>query len=164
MKAMKKSLIMRGMILFHYLVMLLIFVACWMLFYRQHAMEGAFSTNSIAVCAMYAALLMLLSRVYGVYKVGLTHVSDLFYGQTLANLLSLFITYILVCVLARRLINPMAGMGAASVQALFCAAWTITANRLYFTLHKPKRTVVIYRNDNDLRKLEEIRFLRTAGR
>ena len=58
----------------------------------------------------------------------------------------------------------MAGMGAASVQALFCAAWTITANRLYFTLHKPKRTVVIYRNDNDLRKLEEIRFLRTAGR
>lgn len=158
MKAMKKSLIMRGMILFHYLVMLLIFVACWMLFYRQHAMEGAFSTNSIAVCAMYAALLMLLSRVYGVYKVGLTHVSDLFYGQTLANLLSLFITYILVCVLARRLINPMAGMGAASVQALFCAAWTITANRLYFTLHKPKRTVVIYRNDNDLRKLEEIRF------
>ena len=121
-------------------------------------MEGAFSTNSIAVCAMYAALLMLLSRVYGVYKVGLTHVSDLFYGQTLANLLSLFITYILVCVLARRLINPMAGMGAASVQALFCAAWTITANRLYFTLHKPKRTVVIYRNDNDLRKPEEIRF------
>ena len=101
---------------------------------------------------------MLLSRVYGVYKVGLTHVSDLFYGQTLANLLSLFITYILVCVLARRLINPMAGMGAASVQALFCAAWTITANRLYVTLHKPKRTVVIYRNDNDLRKLEEIRF------
>ena len=44
------------------------------------------------------------------------------------------------------------------MQALFSAAWTVSANRLYFTLHKPKRTVVIYRNENDLRKLEEIRF------
>ena len=158
MKAMRKSLIMRGMLLLHYLVMLLVFIACWMLFYRRHAMQGAFSTNSIAVCAMYAVLLMMFGRVYGVYKVGLAHVSDLFYGQTLANLLSLFITYVLVCVLARKLINPLAGIGAAGVQALFCAGWTISANRLYFSLHKPKRTVVIYRNDSDLHKLEEIRF------
>lgn len=158
MKAMRKSLIMRGMLLLHYLVMLLVFIACWMLFYRRQAMEGAFSTNSIAVCAMYAVLLMMFGRVYGVYKVGLAHVSDLFYGQTLANLLSLFITYVLVCVLARKLINPLAGIGAAGVQALFCAGWTISANRLYFSLHKPKRTVVIYRNDSDLHKLEEIRF------
>ena len=157
-KAMRKSLIMRGMLLLHYLVMLLVFIACWMLFYRRHAMQGAFSTNSIAVCAMYAVLLMMFGRVYGVYKVGLAHVSDLFYGQTLANLLSLFITYVLVCVLARKLINPLAGIGAAGVQALFCAGWTISANRLYFSLHKPKRTVVIYRNDSDLHKLEEIRF------
>ena len=155
---MRKSLIMRGMLLLHYLVMLLVFIACWMLFYRRHAMQGAFSTNSIAVCAMYAVLLMMFGRVYGVYKVGLAHVSDLFYGQTLANLLSLFITYVLVCVLARKLINPLAGIGAAGVQALFCAGWTISANRLYFSLHKPKRTVVIYRNDSDLHKLEEIRF------
>ena len=158
MKAMRKSLIMRGMLLLHYLVMLLVFIACWMLFYRRQAMEGAFSTNSIAVCAMYAVLLMMFGRVYGVYKVGLAHVSDLFYGQTLANLLSLFITYVLVCVLARKLINPLPGIGAAGVQALFCAGWTISANRLYFSLHKPKRTVVIYRNDSDLHKLEEIRF------
>lgn len=158
MKEMRKSLIMRGMLLLHYLVMLLVFIACWMLFYRRQAMEGVFSTNSIAVCAIYAVLLMMFGRVYGVYKVGLAHVSDLFYGQTLANLLSLFITYVLVCVLARKLINPLAGIGVAGVQALFCAGWTISANRLYFSLHKPKRTVVIYRNDSDLHKLEEIRF------
>ena len=41
---------------------------------------------------------------------------------------------------------------------MFCAGWTISANRLYFSLHKPKRNVVIYRNDSDLHKLEEIGF------
>lgn len=156
-KAMKKSLIMRGMMISHYLMMLVMFVASWLLFYRQHAVEGDFSTNSMAVCTMYAALLLMFSRVYGVYKIGLTHVSDLLYGQTLANLLSLFMTYIQVCLLAHKLVNPLAGMGTAVVQTLFCAAWTILANRLYFSLHKPKRTVVIYRNENDLHRLEEIR-------
>ena len=50
------------------------------------------------------------------------------------------------------------GLVCAAVQALFSAGWTISANRLYFSLHKPKRTVVIYRDESDLRKLEEIRF------
>ena len=107
---------------------------------------------------MYAAPLVMLSRIYGAYKVGLTRVGDLFYGQTLANLISLAITYILACVLARKPLNPLAGFGVAAIQALLSAVWTVSANRMYFRLHKPKRTVVIYRNDNDLRKLEEIRF------
>ena len=158
MRAIKKSLIMRGMVMLHYVVMVALFVVCWWQFYRFSANEHIFIAYSLSVCAMYAASLIMLSRIYSAYKVGLMHVGELFYGQTLANLISLAITYILACVLARRLLNPLAGFGCAVVQGLFSAAWTVSANRLYFTLHKPKRTVVIYRNENDLRKLEEIRF------
>lgn len=113
---------------------------------------------NISVYAFYAVSLLMLSRIYSAYRVGLLHVGDLFYGQVLSNLISLGLTYLLACALARRLINPLAGFGCAAVQALFSAGWTVSANKLYFTLHKPKRTVVIYRNENDLRKLEEIRF------
>ena len=113
---------------------------------------------NISVYAFYAVSLLMLSRIYSAYRVGLLHVGDLLYGQTLANLISLGLTYLLACALARRLINPLAGFGCAAVQALFSAGWTISANRLYFSLHKPKRTVVIYRDESDLRKLEEIRF------
>ena len=159
MRAIKKSLIMRGMVVLHYVVMVALFVVCWWQFYRFSANEHIFIAYSLSVCAMYAASLIMLSRIYIAYKVGLMRVGELFYGQTLANLISLAITYILACVLARRLLNPLAGFGCAAVQALFSAAWTVSANRLYFTLHKPKRTVVIYRDESDLRKLEEIRFL-----
>ena len=158
MRAIKKSLIMRGMVVLHYVVMVALFVVCWWQFYRFSANEHIFIVYSLSVCAMYAASLIMLSRIYSAYKVGLMRVGELFYGQTLANLISLAITYILACVLARRLLNPLAGFGCAAVQALFSAGWTISANRLYFSLHKPKRTVVIYRGESDLRKLEEIRF------
>ena len=158
MRAIKKSLIMRGMVVLHYVVMVALFVVCWWQFYRFSANEHIFIVYSLSVCAMYAASLIMLSRIYSAYKVGLMRVGELFYGQTLANLISLAITYILACVLARKLLNPLAGFGCAAVQALFSAGWTISANRLYFSLHKPKRTVVIYRGESDLRKLEEIRF------
>lgn len=158
MKAMKKSLMMRGMVLMHYGITVLLFVSCWWLFYRHIAAGAVFGAVNISVYAFYAVSLLMLSRIYSAYWVGLLHVGDLFYGQVLSNLISLGLTYLLACALARRLINPLAGFGCAAVQALFSAGWTISANRLYFSLHKPKRTVVIYRDESDLRKLEEIRF------
>ena len=158
MKAMKKSLMMRGVMLLHYMVMVALFAVCWWLFYSHVTAESVFEAMDISVYAFYAVSLLMLSRIDSAYRVGLLHVGDLLYGQTLANLISLGLTYLLACVLARKLINPLAGFGCAAVQALFSAGWTILANRLYFSLHKPKRTVVIYRNESDLRKLEEIRF------
>ena len=158
MKAMKKSLMMRGMVLMHYGITVLLFVSCWWLFYRHIAAGAVFGAVNISVYAFYAVSLLMLSRIYSAYREGLLHVGDLFYGQVLSNLISLGLTYLLACALARRLINPLAGFGCAAVQALFSAGWTISANRLYFSLHKPKRTVVISRDESDLRKLEEIRF------
>lgn len=158
MRAMRKSLMMRGMVLLHFTVMIALFINCWRLFYKYVADGAVFEAVNISVYAMYAAALLMLSRIYSAYRVGLLHVGDLFYGQTLANLISLGLTYLLACALARKLINPLVGFGCAAVQALFCAGWTVWANRLYFTIHKPKRTVVIYRDESDLRKLGEIRF------
>ena len=158
MRAIRKPLIMRGMVLLHYGIMVVLFAVCWWQFYRFSADAHIFIAYTLSVYAMYAASLVMLGKIYSAYKVGLMHVGELFYGQTLANLISLAITYILACALARKLLNPLAGFCCAAAQALFSAGWTISANRLYFTLHRPKRTVVIYRNENDLRKLEEIRF------
>ena len=158
MRAIRKPLMMRGMVLLHYGMMVVLFAVCWQLFYRHAAAGSVFGAVDISVYAFYAVSLVMLSRIYGAYRMGLAHVGELLYGQALANLISLAITYILACALARKLLNPLAGFGCAAVQALFSAGWTISANRLYFSLHKPKRTVVIYRDESDLRKLEEIRF------
>ena len=158
MRAIRKPLMMRGMVLLHYGMMVVLFAVCWQLFYRHAAAGSVFGAVDISVYAFYAVSLGMLSRIYGAYRVGLAHVGELLYGQVLANLISLAITYILACALARKLLNPLAGFGCAAVQALFSAGWTVAANQLYFSLHKPKRTVVIYRDESDLRKLGEIRF------
>ena len=102
MKAMKKSLMMRGMVLMHYGITVLLFVSCWWLFYRHIAAGAVFGAVNISVYAFYAVSLLMLSRIYSAYRVGLLHVGDLFYGQVLSNLISLGLTYLLACALARR--------------------------------------------------------------
>ena len=83
---MKKSLMMRGMVLMHYGITVLLFVSCWWLFYRHIAAGAVFGAVNISVYAFYAVSLLMLSRIYSAYRVGLLHVGDLFYGQVLSNL------------------------------------------------------------------------------
>ena len=77
------------------------------------------------------------------------------YGQVLSNLISLGLTAGLCA--GAEADQSAGGIGCAAVQALFSAGWTISQPAV-LSLHKPKRTVVIYRDESDLRKLEEIRF------
>ena len=54
MRAMRKSLMMRGMVLLHYGIMVALFIGCWWLFYRHAAAESAYAAVDISVCAFYA--------------------------------------------------------------------------------------------------------------
>lgn len=157
MKSMQKSLIIRGMIFLHFAVMAALFFGFWNCFYRQLLHSEVLWRNDLVFSGIYTFLLFLFSRVYNAYKVGLLRVGELVFGNTLANLLSLGITYVLACAIAHRIINPLAGFGLAAVQLVLTFGWVWLANQLYFKLNKPKRTVVIYRSESDLRKLEEIR-------
>ena len=63
MKEMKKSLMMRGMVLMHYGITVLLFVSCWWLFYRHIAAGAVFGAVNISVYAFYAVSLRMLSRI-----------------------------------------------------------------------------------------------------
>ena len=60
---MKKSLMMRGMVLMHYGITVLLFVSCWWLFYRHIAAGAVFGAVNISVYAFYAVSLLMLSRI-----------------------------------------------------------------------------------------------------
>ena len=156
MKSLKKTIIMRGVTLLHFAATVGLFVVCWMAFYRYPATQGDYFMHNRTICAAYVLMLFAMSRVYNGYQVGMYRVTDIFYNQALASLVSWGIVYILACIMAQRLLNPLAGVCFFLMQCVVSFGWAMAAVRLYFGLHKPKKTVVIYRNESDLRKLEEI--------
>lgn len=153
---MRNAVIMRGMIAVHFLVTLSLFLCCWIVFYRSPAEHGEYFVHDRTICASYLLLLAVFSRVYAAYKVGTYRIGELLHGQLFANLMSWGITYVLACIMAQRLLNPLMGFGCLAVQLIIGVPWTIYMNKVFFRIHNPKRTVVFCRNESDLRKIKEL--------
>ena len=159
-RSLNKTLIMRGMKVGHFIVAIGLFALCWTLFYRAiYATEAAHPMTDVIVTLFYAVAMFLFARVYDVYNIGYASITDNTYGQSLSALLSAALIYAVSVLMYMRLTNPLPLLGLCVVQTLWNALWTVWANHIYRRLHAPKKTVVIYRDRSDLRRLEEIRYM-----
>lgn len=108
------------------------------------------------VCAFYAILLVILRRVYNAYDVGGSRVPELVYSLILSDIIVAGIVYAVATVSAITLLNPLPLLGMVVIQGLWNAVWSFLANKIYFRIHKAKKTVIIYEDESDLLKLAEI--------
>ena len=155
-KTIKKAMVMRTMKTFHYIVMVALFLCCWIVFYRLPAEQGEYFMHDRTICASYIVLLFVFSRIYAGYKVGLYRIDELIHGQFFANLMSWGITYFMACIMAQKLLNPMMGFACLVLQIGISVPWVIWMNKVYYHLHASKRTVVFYRSRSDLQKIQEL--------
>lgn len=149
--------ILNSLVLAHYLLTILAFLLFWMYCYRLPAVEGEYFLHNRTILAVYVLMLTILSNIYNCYKFGLSTVGELVYSQALANLISWGSVYVLACIMAQKWLNPLAAIIAFVIQTVFTGGFFVAMNKMYFHFYKPKRTVVLYRNQQDLKKLKEIR-------
>ena len=149
-----KSIVMRGMRVFSVVITAVLFLVCWYLFY-VNKYTGLESTG-ILVCAFYTILLIILRRVYNAYDVGGSRVPELVYSLILSDIIVAGIVYAVATVSAITLLNPLPLLGMVVIQGLWNAVWSFLANKIYFGIHKAKKTVIIYEDESDLLKLAEI--------
>lgn len=149
------QMVTRSFVVLHFVCMILLFIVCWKTCYSGVA-EGVADAYDKVLTVTYSLLLFAMSKVYGSYRIGFNRVAMVVYSQFIANLVSWGITYVVVCVLMQKLINPLMGFGYLALQLVVSAVWAVWVNRKYFQLHASKRAVVFYRNEADLQKLQEM--------
>ena len=147
---------MHCMVAVHFLLMVGIFGVTWHLSHLAEIEKGIISARGMAALVVYTAAMLMLSRIYTVYKVGLFRIGKLVYSQTLANVICHCLSYVLTCILMLKIENPLPLLVALALQIIINIVWTFYANKVYFTLHKAKKTAVVYRSKADLDKLEEL--------
>ena len=108
-KSIKKAVIIRSMVAFHYMVQVALFLCCWIIFYRMPAERGEYFVHNSTIAATYMLLLIVFNRIYAGYKVGLYRVSELIHSQFFANIMSWGVTYFMACIMAKKLLNPFMG-------------------------------------------------------
>ena len=154
---MRNLAIMRLLKLLYILVVTAIFYVCWQMFYMPY-LGLAELAYSIAAAMLYLVVFVLLGRIYEVFSVGTYRVSNLVFSQGLSLLLMTGMTYVLMTVAALRFTNPLPLIGTLVVQGLWSVVWSWCTNRIYYALHKPQKAVIVYDSEDDLQKLEEVRY------
>ena len=156
MAKMRNSIKMRGMCLLHFCLTTGIMMTAWFLWCVPQLEGEDAQTVCLAVCACYVVVSSFLYRTYNVYQIGIFRAGEIFFAQLLANLFSNGITYLFACIIQLRLLNILPVFFVLCVQTFVCAVWCLAANKLYFQLHPPMRTLVIYETNEDLSKLSEM--------
>ena len=154
----KKTLKMHAMKIGYVIAIVAMFVLCWDMAYAELVHDAVKMNLQLLFFVVYAATAIVLGRVYHAYDAGRYRVSEVIYSQALSLLLSGGFTWLLMAIACMTIpaVFPMVALFV--VQMIFGALWSLTANRLYFSMYKPKKTAIVYRRDSDLRKLQEIKY------
>ena len=145
----------------HCLVTIGLFFAFWLKFRYPNGVwyfSRAFRYN-IFVTLCYSVLLIWFTKTFNAYTLGYFRIRSLAFSQFLADIFSLIIIYFVVSIAWFKIKSPIVFLPMLLLQAFWDCLWSYYANRFFYRIAKSYRTVVIYRNRNDL-----IRFGDVSGK
>lgn len=155
----KRALLMSFLKLVHFCVSAAGFAGVWWFFYSNHTLENYYPNTDYLIITGYCALLFFLFRTYHVYNIGYARVTDNLFGQVLSNIISAGIIYFVACALSGAFLSPIELLLLCLAQFIWDAVWSKTVKMLYRKIYKTLRTAVVYRKQDDLSRVEEIRRL-----
>ncbi len=155
----RRALLMSFLKLVHFCVSVSGFAVVWWFFYSQHTLENYYPNTDYLILTGYCVLMIFLFRTYHVYNIGYARVTDNLFGQVLSNVISAGVIYFVACALSGAFLNPLALMLLCLAQFIWNAFWSKTVKMLYRKIYKKLRTAVVYRRQDDLSRVEEIRRL-----
>ena len=155
----KHALLMSFLKLVHFSVSAFGFAAVWWFYYSRYALENYYRNTDFLILTGYSVLLFFLFRTYHVYNIGYARVTDNVFGQILSNIISAGVVYFVACVLSGAFLNPIALLLLCLAQFIWDGAWSKTVKLIYRRIYKTLRTAVVFRRQDDLSRVEEIRRL-----
>ena len=127
------------------------FIGVWQNFYSNARFGGL---GDLVIVGVYLGILVLFSKIYDAFKVGIIRTHVLAYSLSLAVFLTNCFAYLMLSFIARDVLNPIALIVLTAAQVLITIIMTYSLNRVYFTLYKPRLILAIFdpKNRNDIIK------------
>ena len=138
----------------------LILYFVWLKYFNPFVPTPFYRMGNYLLLALFVAIYSSFVNVYGGFAVGTSPVSDLVFSQIIAIGFLQGFSYVLFSLISYRLVSiwPFAGMFVAF--SLFAVLWCFLANRVYFSIHIPKKTIVLFGNVDSYYSLKNIRSMK----
>lgn len=129
----------------------------WIIYYNKLIPLEFFRYGNYLLAISFTVLYVIFVRVYGGFMVGTASVLDLIFSQIISLGFLEAAKYVIFSLLSYKLLLPWPFI----VNFIFCctvaAIWCFLADYVYFKLHKPKKTIVIFGNIGSYESMKGIR-------
>ena len=155
MSKQKKTMIIRGLKLLHFVGSIALFTLAWHM-YRQFFHIRFASRYDLFVIGMYAFGLLFFMRTYRAYMVDYSSPWDISFSLGLSSFFSIAIVYGVTLIAWNKFHPPWHFLVLFFVQGLLNLLWAHLTCWVYDRLHKPLRSAVIFRNEDDLQRMVDM--------
>ena len=129
----------------------------WFFYYNPKINLPFFEKGHYLMTVVFMAVYLVFTRVYGGFMVGTASVLDLIFSQIIAVGFTVGSSYAIFSLLSYKLVNPIPLIIGFVVFSIIAALWCFVADKVYFKLHKPKKTIVIFGNKESYESLKGVK-------
>ena len=159
----KKYYIEKG-ILYLLKVLLIILVAgamyfLWKIRYNPYAPTPFFRLGNYLLFALMIGVYVSFVKVYDGFQVGTATVPDLIFSQIIAVAFTQAVSYVIFSLLSYKLVSVWPFLLMFAGISVVTTVWSIAADFIYFKMHEPKKTIVVFGNVDSYLSLKGIRSI-----
>ena len=107
---------------------------------------GFFKNGNIILYFIYAVIYFILVEMYGGFRIGSLRITDSVFTQVITVTLTDGIAYLLMCLIARRILNPLILIATLPVVVCVTLLWSVYIHRNFARLFPPKKMILVYAN------------------
>lgn len=131
----------------------------WLKFYNPLIPTPFYRLGNYLMGVLFVVIYVAFVKVYGGFMVGTSPVGDLVFSQIIAIGFLQGVCYVVFSLLSYRLVEVMPFILMFLAFSAFAALWCVFTDFVYFSLHAPKRTVVVFENVDSYLSLKGIRSM-----
>jgi exopolysaccharide biosynthesis polyprenyl glycosylphosphotransferase len=129
----------------------------WFFYYNPVIKLPFYEKGHYLMTVVFMAIYLVFNKVYGGFMVGIASVIDLMFSQVIAIGFTVGSSYAVFSLLSYKLVNPVPLIIAFLICSVAAAIWCYVADKVYFSLHKAKKTVVIFGNKESYESLKGVK-------
>ena len=131
----------------------------WTEYYNPYIPKPFYQYGNYLLLALFMGIYFAFVKVYGGFMVGTAQVHDLIFSQIIAIGFLQGISYIIFSLLSYDMVSPLPFIIMFILFSAFASVWALVVDAIYFRLHAPKKTVVVFENIDSYLSLKGIRSM-----
>lgn len=132
---------------------------CWIQYYNAEAPIPYYRLGYYFLFVIALASYVFIANIYGAFHVGTAPIIDILFSQVISIFIWQIICYIVFCFISYAIVDVIPFLLMFIIFSAFAFLWALVADKIYYTMHKPKKTLVVFNNVDSYLSLKGIRSM-----